>query len=63
MAKKTTSFTYRNATVSLADRTITEITKDETRVFSLDKFLQAIDGIEGISLSAKTETDMPEDGE
>ena len=63
MAKKATSFTFRNATVCLADRTITEITKDESKVFSLDKFLREIDGIECISLSAKAETEMPEDGE
>lgn len=63
MAKKATSFTYRNCTISLEDRTITEITKDETKVFSLDKFLHDIDRIEGISLSAKVEEDMPEDGE
>lgn len=63
MAKKATSYTYRNCTVCLADKTITEITKDETKVFSLDKFLHDIDGIEGISLSAKVDEDMPEDGE
>lgn len=63
MAKKATSYSYRNCTVSLSDRTITEITKDDTRVFSLDKFLHDIDGIEGIAISAKVEEDVPEDGE
>lgn len=63
MAKKATSYTYRNCTVCLADKTITEITKDETKVFSLDKFLRDIDEIEGISISVKVEEDVPEDGE
>ena len=63
MAKRTKSISYKGATLSLKDRTITEFTKDETRVYSLDKLLSDWDEVEGISLSIRLDEDAAQDGE
>jgi len=63
MAKRTKSISYKNATLCIKDSTITEIGKDETRVYSLDAFLREWDGIEGISISVRLDVEADEDGE
>lgn len=63
MAKKSKSIKYTNATICLADRTITETLKDDIRVFSLDKLLSEWDGVDGVCLSIRKDEDAAEDGE
>ena len=41
--------------------TITEFTKDDTKVYDLKKVLQDWDNIDGISLTIKQDNDVPAD--
>lgn len=61
MAKKTKSIAFKNATISIDDMTITEFTKDDTKVYDLKKVLQDWDNIDGISLTIKQDNDVPAD--
>lgn len=63
MAKKTKSISFKNATISVADGTITEIFKDESKTYSIKKLLESWDGIEGVSLTVKLDEDAPADEE
>ena len=56
MAKKTAGVTFTNATIDIADDTITEFKKDETIVSSLSAFLKEWDGQEGITLSVRQDS-------
>lgn len=61
MAKASKSITFKNATIDKSEMTITEITKDDTKVYSLDKLIEDWDGIEGISIVMKKDADVPAD--
>lgn len=61
MAKKTKSIAFKNATISIDDMTITEFTKDDTKVYDLKKVLQDWDNINDISLTIKQDNDVPAD--
>ncbi|MBC5688200.1 YonK family protein [Mediterraneibacter sp. NSJ-55] len=61
MAKFTKSTTFKNAVIDLDEETITEFTKDDTRVYSLKKLLKDWDGVEGISITIKQDDEIPED--
>lgn len=61
MAKKTKSIAFKNATINIDDMTITEVTKDDTKVYDLKKVLQDWDNIDGISLTIKQDNDVPAD--
>lgn len=61
MAKKTKSIAFKNATINIDDMTITEFTKDDTKVYDLKKVLQDWDDIDGISLTIKQDNDVPAD--
>lgn len=61
MAKKTKSIAFKNATINIDDMTITEFTKDDTKVYDLKKILQDWDNIDGISLTIKQDNDVPAD--
>jgi hypothetical protein len=63
MAKYSNSISFKNATVDVEAGTITEIFKDETKVYKIDKLLKKIDKIPGFDISFKTGEDIPEDGE
>lgn len=56
--KKTNTNTFKNATINVDDMTITEHTKDADYTFDLKKVLSAWDGIDGISLVIKQDTDI-----
>ena len=58
MAKIARSITFKNATISMEDRLITEYLKDETRTYSLDDILQEWNGIEGINFTLKQEDEI-----
>lgn len=61
MAKKSKSIAFKNAVIDKADGTITEFTKDDTKVYSIEKLLEDWDGIEGISLTIKQDNEIPAD--
>ena len=52
---------FKNAVIDVTEGTITEFTKDDTKVYSLKKFLKDWDGIEGISITVKQDDEIPED--
>ena len=56
--KKTNTNTFKNATIDVKNMTITEHTKDADYVFDLKKVLSDWDGIAGISLVLKQDTDI-----
>ena len=61
MAKASKSIAFKNATIDKSEMTITEITKDDTKVYSLDKLIEDWDGIDGISIVMKKDADVPAD--
>ena len=61
MAKASKSIAFKNATIDKSEMTITEITKDDTKVYSLDKLIEDWDGIEGVSIVMKKDADVPAD--
>ena len=61
MAKASKSIAFKNAVIDKTEGTITEFTKDDTKVYSLDKVIEEWDGIEGISLTIKQDDDVPAD--
>ncbi len=63
MAKQSKSISFKNATISIADGTITEILRDESKTYLIDKLLRDWDNIEGVSLTIKLDEEAPADGE
>ena len=61
MAKASKSIAFKNAVIDKVEGTITEFTKDDTKVYSLDKLIEDWDGIEGISIVMKKDADVPAD--
>ena len=61
MAKASKSIAFKNAVIDKAEGTITESTKDDTKVYSIEKLLEDWDQIEGISLTIKQDDDVPAD--
>ena len=61
MAKKSKSIAFKNAVIDKAEGTITEITKDDTKVYSIEKLLEDWDQVEGVSLTIKQDDDVPAD--
>ena len=53
MAKITKAVSLKNAEINMEDMTITETTKDDIKVYSLDKLLSDWNHISGISLTIK----------
>ena len=60
MAKITKAVSLKNAEINMEDMTITE-TKDDIKVYSLDKLLADWNHISGISLTIKQDNDIPAD--
>jgi len=58
MAKKTAAVSFKNACISLGNMTITEVSKDNIEEFNLIEVLKSWDGIDGISLTIKYDTDL-----
>ena len=61
MAKASKSIAFKNAVIDKAEGTITEFTKDDTKVYSIEKLLENWDQVEGISLTIKQDDDVPAD--
>lgn len=58
MAKASKSIAFKNAVIDKAEGTITEFTKDDTKVYSIEKLLEDWDQVEGISLTIKQDDDV-----
>lgn len=61
MAKKSKSIAFKNAVIDKSEGTITEIMKDGSKTYHIDKLLEDWDGIEGITLTIKQDDDVPAD--
>lgn len=61
MAKASKSIAFKNAVIDKGEGTITEFTKDDTKVYSIEKLLEDWDQVEGISLTIKQDDDVPAD--
>ena len=61
MAKASKSIAFKNAVIDKAEGTITEFTKDDTKIYSIEKLLEDWDQVEGISLTIKQDDDVPAD--
>jgi hypothetical protein len=59
MAKITKSTAFSKAVINTDDMTITETGKEDTKVYSINKLLSEWNGIEGISLTIKQDTEIP----
>lgn len=59
MAKAYKSEKYTKAMINLEDKTITEVTKDDCIIYSLEELLKRWDGIENISISLSTDEEIP----
>lgn len=59
----TKSMKFKNATISREDMTITELSRDEERVYSLENVLREWDGIENISINISLNSEISEDAE
>ncbi len=58
MAKKSTATSFKNATIDMKDMTITEILKDSERVYNLMEVLKEWSGIEGVSLTIRSDSEI-----
>lgn len=59
MAKISKSTTFKNAVIDKDTMTITEITKDDEKTYSLTKLLEDWNGVDGISLTIKQDDEIP----
>jgi hypothetical protein len=63
MAKYSTSISFKNATIDANAMTVTEIDRDDMRVYDLNKVLRELDGVEGLSISFRSGGDRkPDEG-
>lgn len=60
MAKQSKSVSFKNATINFDEMTILECTKDDEKIFSLEKVLKDWEGIDGISLTIKYDDEIDE---
>lgn len=60
MAKQSKSVSFKNATINFDNMTILELTKDDEKIFSLEKVLKDWEGIDGISLTIKYDDEIDE---
>ena len=58
MAKVSKSVSFKGAMIDLEEMKIYETTKDETFEYDLNSILQDWNGVEGISLSIKKDSDI-----
>lgn len=59
MAKTTKATAFSKAVINTDDMTITEYVKDNTKVYSIEKLLSEWNGVEGISLMIKQDSEIP----
>jgi hypothetical protein len=59
MAQINKTLVFKNATIDMQDKTITEFLKDETKVYKLDDVLNDWNKVDGITFSIKQVDDLP----
>lgn len=59
MAQINKTLVFKNATIDMQDKTITEYLKDETNVYKLDDVLNDWNKVDGITFSIKQVDDLP----
>lgn len=59
MAKTTRATAFSKAVINTDDMTITEYNKDDTKVYSIEKLLSEWNGVKGISLTIKQDSEIP----
>lgn len=60
MASLVKQVNFKNATINLADKSITEFTRDDSKTYDLYSILTDFDNVDGISLTIKQSDDLPE---
>lgn len=63
MASRNNSESYKKAMIDYEDMTITEYLKDDVNVYSIHNLLKRWSGVEGITLTIKTDEDITPDKE
>lgn len=63
MAKASKSINFKNAEINKAKNLIIEVTKDDTKYYSLSKLIDEWDGIEGINITIKKDDEVESDVE
>lgn len=59
MAQMKKSVSFKNAIIDMNDRTITEITKDDTKVYKLDSILNEWNKMGGLTFTIQQSEDIP----
>jgi len=63
MAKASKSINFKNAQIDKAKNLITEVSKDDTKFYSLSKLIDEWNGIEGVSITIKKDDELESDSE
>ena len=58
MARKTFSVSFKNAEIDVEADTITETSKDDTKVYKLSSVLSEFDKIQGLTISIKKDDEL-----
>lgn len=59
MAQSNKSVSFKNAMIDLNEGVIVEVSKDETKTYSLGELLREWDMVEGVSIMLKQTTELP----
>lgn len=63
MAQLVKQVNFKNATINLGDKSITEFSRDDSKTYDLYGVLSDFDGIDGISLTIKQSDELHEKDE
>lgn len=59
MAQSKSSVTFKNATIDASEMTITEVAKEEMKVYNLNDILADWDGKEGVTITIQQTNEIP----
>lgn len=60
MAKRKFSVNFKNAVIDIGNMTITEVNKDDVKVYSLKDTLAQFSDVDGVTLSISTDEELSE---
>lgn len=60
MAKRKFSVNFKNAVIDIGNMTITEVNKDDVKVYSLRDTLAQFSDVDGVTLSISTDEELSE---
>lgn len=60
MAKRKFSVNFKNAVIDIGNMTITEVNKDDIKVYSLRDTLAQFSDVDGVTLSISTDEELSE---